>query len=62
MKMEFVLLVILIKKKWDSTINWEEREKELIELCNKHRKSNGEYDCIVGGSGGKDSVFSITCS
>ena len=45
------------KKKWDSTINWEEREKELIELCNKHRKSNGEYNCIVGGSGGKDSVF-----
>ena len=45
------------KKKWDNTINWEEREKELIELCNKHRKSNGEYDCIVGVSGGKDSVF-----
>jgi len=45
------------KKKWDSTINWQERENELIELCNKHRKSNGEYDCIVGGSGGKDSVF-----
>ncbi|MDA9653396.1 N-acetyl sugar amidotransferase [Candidatus Pelagibacter sp.] len=45
------------KKKWDDSINWEEREKELIELCNKNRKSNGEYDCIVGGSGGKDSIF-----
>jgi len=45
------------KKKWDHTINWKEREKELIDLCNKYRKKNGSYDCIVGGSGGKDSVF-----
>ena len=45
------------KKKWDQTINWKEREKELIELCNKHRRKDGKYDCIVGGSGGKDSVF-----
>ena len=45
------------QKKWDNTIDWQEREKELIDLCDKHRKSNGEYDCIVGGSGGKDSVF-----
>ncbi|MDC0896371.1 N-acetyl sugar amidotransferase [Candidatus Pelagibacter sp.] len=44
-------------KKWDGEIDWAEREKELIELCNKYRKNNGEYDCIVGGSGGKDSVF-----
>tara|TARA_Y100001935_G_C17290110_1_gene502791 strand:- start:593 stop:1855 length:1263 start_codon:yes stop_codon:yes gene_type:complete len=45
------------KKKWDQTINWDEREKELIELCNKYRKKDGSYDCVVGGSGGKDSVF-----
>lgn len=38
-------------------INWEEREKELLELCDKHRKSNGDFDCIVPGSGGKDSVI-----
>ncbi len=38
-------------------INWTEREKELTELCNKHRKKNGAFDCIVPGSGGKDSVF-----
>lgn len=36
-------------------INWQEREQELIELCNKFRRSDGSYDCIVGGSGGKDS-------
>jgi N-acetyl sugar amidotransferase len=38
-------------------INWEEREAELKELCNKHRKSNGEYDVIVPCSGGKDGSF-----
>ena len=45
------------KLKWNNVINWEDREKELIELCDKHRKKDGSYDCIVGGSGGKDSVF-----
>src|SRR3990167_7119275 len=38
-------------------INWNERERELIELCNQYRKSNGEYDVIVPSSGGKDSGF-----
>lgn len=38
------------------TINWQEREKELIELCNKYRRSDGRYDVVVPGSGGKDSV------
>jgi N-acetyl sugar amidotransferase len=40
-----------------SQINWADREKELIELCNKHRKNNGEYDVIVPCSGGKDGSF-----
>ena len=38
-------------------VNWEEREQELIELCEKFRKYDGSYDCIVGGSGGKDSAM-----
>ncbi|MDB2462183.1 N-acetyl sugar amidotransferase [Alphaproteobacteria bacterium] len=38
-------------------INWDEREKELEALCNKHRKNNGEYDVIVPCSGGKDGSF-----
>jgi N-acetyl sugar amidotransferase len=42
-----------VKKK----IDWQEREKMLQDLCNKYRKSNGEYDCIVPGSGGKDSFY-----
>ena len=38
-------------------IDWAEREKQLIELCDKHRKGDGSYDCIVPGSGGKDSFY-----
>ena len=45
------------KLKWNKVINWEEREKELIEVCNQYRKDDGSYDCLVGGSGGKDSVY-----
>ena len=45
------------KLKWNDKIDWKEREKELLELCKNYRKDNGEYDCIVGGSGGKDSIF-----
>ena len=40
-----------------NSINWLERENQLIELCNKYRKSDGSYDCIVPGSGGKDSFY-----
>ncbi len=46
-----------VKKEFDDTINWKEREKELRDLCDKHRKNNGEYDCLVPGSGGKDSIY-----
>jgi len=38
-------------------IDWEEREKELLKLLEKHRRDDGEYDCIVPGSGGKDSCY-----
>jgi N-acetyl sugar amidotransferase len=43
--------------KENGEINWKEREHELIELCNQYRKNDGSYDCIVGGSGGKDSAM-----
>lgn len=42
-----------IKKK----INWNDREKKLKELLDRHRSNNGNYDCIVPGSGGKDSIY-----
>lgn len=38
-------------------IDWDAREAELQELCDRHRKTDGSYDCVVPGSGGKDSVF-----
>ena len=38
-------------------INWEERERELVELCDRYRKNDGSYDCLVPGSGGKDSFY-----
>ena len=38
-------------------IPWDEREKELIDLCNKYRSEDGSYDCLVPGSGGKDSFY-----
>jgi N-acetyl sugar amidotransferase len=44
-----------LKKKGE--INWSEREKQLRELCDKWRKNDGSYDCLVPGSGGKDSFY-----
>ena len=38
-------------------IDWADRDKQLRELCDKYRKSDGSYDCIVPGSGGKDSFY-----
>jgi N-acetyl sugar amidotransferase len=37
------------------TIDWAERERELRDICDRHRRDDGYYDCIVPGSGGKDS-------
>ena len=38
-------------------IDWKAREDELLKLLDKHRRNDGQYDCIVPGSGGKDSAF-----
>jgi N-acetyl sugar amidotransferase len=38
-----------------SGINWPDRDRQLKELCDRHRSNDGSYDCIVPGSGGKDS-------
>jgi N-acetyl sugar amidotransferase len=38
-------------------IDWKAREQELRELCDHHRRDDGQYDCIVPGSGGKDSFY-----
>ena len=38
-------------------IDYNIREKQLLKLLDKHRGKHGEFDCIVPGSGGKDSCF-----
>ena len=41
-------------------IDWEEREKEFIKIVKDiKKKSNGNYDCIVPVSGGKDSTWQV---
>jgi len=47
----------LAEQKHDNTIDWAAREKQLLELCDRHRSKDGSYDCLVPGSGGKDSFF-----
>jgi len=41
----------------EKNVNWEEREKKLEELLSKFRRTDGGYDVIIPGSGGKDSAF-----
>ena len=38
-------------------LDWSQRQSELIELIDKHRSTNGGYDCIVPVSGGKDGSY-----
>ena len=38
-------------------IDWKMRGDELLKLLEKYRRKDGYYDCIVPGSGGKDSAF-----
>lgn len=38
-------------------INWQEREEQLKALCDKFRGDGTHYDCLVPGSGGKDSFY-----
>lgn len=40
-----------------SQIDWEQRRSELETLCDRYRKTDGSYDCLVPGSGGKDSFY-----
>ncbi len=38
-------------------IDWSKRESDLLQLLDRYRKNDGSYDCIVPGSGGKDSAY-----
>ena len=39
------------------TIDWDVREAELVALLDQYRRTDGSYDCLVPGSGGKDSAY-----
>ena len=41
----------------NNDVDWKLREKELIELLDEHRRSDGYWDVIVPSSGGKDSGY-----
>ena len=38
-------------------VDWVKREQELRKICDFYRKSDGSYDCLIPGSGGKDSFY-----
>ncbi len=40
-------------EKEKNKIDWATRREELEILCEKFRKNDGSYDCIIPGSGGK---------
>lgn len=40
-------------------IDWDARREELEKLCDKYRRNDHYYDCIITVSGGKDSHFQI---
>jgi N-acetyl sugar amidotransferase len=44
-------------KEQKSEIDWAVREQELRVLCDRYRRDDGRYDCLVPGSGGKDSFM-----
>jgi len=41
----------------DARIDWKKREDQLVALLDKFRRTDGGYDVVVPGSGGKDSAF-----
>lgn len=47
----------LYAEKKEKTVNWADREKELVQLLDKYRRTDGRYDVLVPGSGGKDSIY-----
>jgi N-acetyl sugar amidotransferase len=38
-------------------VDWAARERELLDLLARYRRTDGRYDVLVPGSGGKDSIY-----
>ena len=45
----------MVNKK--KNINWSKRKKSLLNLLKKHKKNDGNFDCLVPCSGGKDGSY-----
>ena len=43
--------------RYKKKINWSKRENQLLKLLERYRSNNSNFDCIVPGSGGKDSCY-----
>ncbi len=41
----------------EKNIDWKKRENDFRKILNKYKSNDGSFDCIVPGSGGKDSVL-----
>lgn len=46
-----------INKKED--INWQERQKQFLEVVDRIKKTNSKWDCVIPVSGGKDSTWQV---
>jgi N-acetyl sugar amidotransferase len=46
-----------VSAKLKEQIDWDKRREELKNLLNKYKSRDGNYDCIIPVSGGKDSHF-----
>ena len=44
-----------------AAVDWLSRRQELERLCERFRSRQGNYDCIIPGSGGKDSFYAAHC-
>ena len=40
-------------------VDWEQRQRELLAILEKHRKTGGNWDCVIPVSGGKDSTYQV---
>jgi N-acetyl sugar amidotransferase len=39
------------------TLDWESRQRELVALLDRHRRTDGKFDCLIPVSGGKDGSY-----
>jgi len=46
---------VSVKKKFDGSIDWDERKSQFESILAKYRSDGSKYDCIIPISGGKDS-------